>query len=63
MIAATVCQRDSPKNSGPMMPTATVANSRLGEVHVQSSWIGRPWRSLSGMISTPPGSMAMVWLP
>src|SRR3954452_2383179 len=35
-IAATVCQNDSPKKSGPMIPTAMVANSRLGEVQVQS---------------------------
>ena len=36
-MARNDCQNDSPKNSGPRMPTPTVANSMFGDVQVQSS--------------------------
>ncbi len=62
-IASTDCQNPSPKYSGPRMPTPTVANSMFGEVHVHSSWLGRPWRSSNGMNSTPPGSTATTRSP
>ncbi len=62
-IAANACQNDRPKNSTLITPTKIVANSRLGEVHVHSSWTGRPWRSASGMNSAPPGSTAVTFEP
>ena len=62
-IARNACQNVSPKNSTQMTPTKTVANSRFGDVHVQSSWIGRPCRSASGMASAPPGSTAATFAP
>ncbi len=62
-MARKECQKLSPKNSGPMIPTPMVANSRLGELHVHSSCSGVPCRSLSGIRSTPPGSTATVLEP
>jgi len=41
-IAATADQKDRPNTSTAMAPTKTVANSMLGEVHIHSSWRGRP---------------------
>ena len=62
-IASTACQNVSPKNSTQMMPTNTVANSMFGDVQVQSSWIGLPCRSASGIASAPPGSTAVTFAP
>src|SRR5215469_14353593 len=62
-IARNVAQKERPKNTTPMKPTKTVANSMFGEVHVQNSCNGRPCRSLSGMNSAPPGSTAMTFSP
>ena len=62
-IATTHCQKVSPQYRTPRMPTPTVANSMLGEAHVQTSWSGVPCRSLSGMNSTPPGSIATTLSP
>ena len=56
-IAATACHTLSPKMTA-STPMNTVANSRLGDVHVHSSWIGLPCRSFSGISSIPPGSTA-----
>ncbi len=61
--ARKVCQKLRPKNTTPMKPTKTVANSMFGEVQVQKSCKGRPCRSLSGMNSAPPGSTAMTFSP
>ena len=55
-MASTVCQKLRPNRATPSTPTKTVANSRLGDVHVQKSCSGRPCRSLSGMKPAPPGS-------
>ena len=63
MIAAAACQNDNPKASTARIPTATVANSMFGEAQVQSSWIGLPWRSSTGITSTPPGSTATTLVP
>ena len=52
-IARNVAQKLRPKKTTPMKPTKTVANSMFGEVQVQKSCSGRPWRSLSGMNSAP----------
>ena len=62
-IARNVAQKLRPKKTTPMKPTKTVANSMFGEVQVQKSCSGRPWRSLSGMNSAPPGSTAMTLSP
>ena len=62
-IARNVAQKLRPKNTTPMKPTKTVANSMFGEVQVQNSCNGRPCRSLSGMNSAPPGSTAMTFSP
>ena len=62
-IARNVAQKLRPKNTTPMKPTKTVANSMFGEVQVQNSCSGRPCRSLSGMNSAPPGSTAMTFSP
>ncbi len=62
-MAANDCQKFSPKASGPRMPTAMVANSMFGEIHVHNSCHGRPCRSPRGMNSAPPGSTATTLLP
>ena len=62
-IASAAWVNDSPKKSVPITPTKTVANSRLGDAQVHSSWTGEPCRSSSGMNSTPPGSTAATLLP
>ena len=62
-IASTHCQNVRPQYRTPRMPTATVANSMFGDVHVQNSCSGVPCRSLSGMNSTPPGSTATTFSP
>src|SRR6478609_4888871 len=49
-IARTASQNVKPKNNTQMTPTKTVANSMFGDVQVQSSWIGRPCRSASGIL-------------
>ncbi len=61
-MAAKHCQKLSPKVI-PRAPTKMVANSMFGEIHVHSSWIGRPCRSASGMTSAPPGSTATTLAP
>ena len=62
-MASAVCQKLSPKTATPRTPTYTVANSRLGESHVQKRSIGFPWRSLRAMYSTPPGSTVATLSP
>ncbi len=46
-----------------MTPTNTVANSMFGDTHVKNSRLGEPCRSVSGMNSAPPGSMATTASP
>ncbi len=58
----TACQKLMPYTETASTPTKIVANSRLGEVHVQKSWLGLPWRSASAMNSLPPGSTAAILL-
>ena len=62
-IATAVSQKLRPKTAMPSTPTNTVANSRFGESHVQKRSIGLPWRSLSDMYSTPPGSTVATFSP
>ena len=62
-IAATACQKLSPNTSTAMAPTKTVANSMFGEVHIHSSWRGRPCRSDIGIGLAPPGSTATAFVP
>ena len=54
--ATAACQNDRPKAATPSTPTKIVANSRLGDVQVQSICRAEPCRSVSGMNSAPPGS-------
>ena len=61
--AATACQKDSLNCTTASTPTKTVANSRLGEAQVHSSWTGEPCRSECGTRSTPPGSTAATRSP
>ena len=62
-MASTACQKLRLNAATASTPTKTVANSRLGEVHVQKSWIGRPCRSCSAMNSAPPGSTVVRLAP
>jgi hypothetical protein len=62
-IAATACPNVRPNTSTASTPTKIVANSMLGEVHVQNSWRGLPWRSASATRSLPPGSTATILSP
>jgi len=62
-MAATAWPNVSPNTSTASTPTKTVANSTLGEVRVQNSWRGRPWRSTSATRSLPPGSTATIRSP
>ena len=62
-IASTASQKLRPNAAIASTPTKIVANSRLGDVQVQNSWIGRPCRSFSGMNSAPPGSTATTFSP
>ena len=63
MMAVAACHRFRPRKATAMTPMKTVANSRLGESHVQNIWIGLPWRSFSAMYSTPPGSTVATLSP
>ena len=62
-MASTACVKLRLNAATASTPTKTVANSRLGEVHVQKSCSGRPCRSWSAMNSAPPGSTAMTRFP
>src|ERR1700737_3457202 len=59
----TVGQNPPPKTAIGRTPTNTVANSMLGDIQVQKSWIGFPCRSRSGIYSIPPGSTAVTLEP
>lgn len=61
-MPVTACQKLMPYTATASTPTKIVANSRLGDVHVQNNWLGLPWRSASAMNSFPPGSTATILL-
>ena len=63
MTPKTVGQKPPPKTAIGRTPTNTVANSILGDIQVQNSWIGFPCRSRSEMYSMPPGSTAVTFEP
>src|SRR6476661_2608946 len=62
-MASAAWPNDRPKIPVASTPRKTVANSRLGESQVHSSWSGLPCRSEAGTNSEPPGSTAMTFAP
>src|SRR6476469_8117028 len=62
-MASAAWPNERPKTPVASTPRKTVANSRLGDSQVQSSWTGLPCRSPAPTNSAPPGSTAMTFAP
>jgi hypothetical protein len=63
VTASAACQKLRPNADTASTPTKIVANSRLGDVHVQNSCRGVPCLSASATGSIPPGSTFTIFSP